>query len=234
MKNLPPHRIRHSQRAKRLSLLVRRGYIEIVLPRGVSQRQGLAFLQKQQGWAIRQLAKFAVENDKSADRLPASLWLAAIDQHYQVEFQASEYDRPVLKAEEDRLILLGQIPSLLHFQDRLALWVQQQAHQYLTPWLDQLSHACELPYSEVSYRWQQGRWGSCSSEKKISLNAKLLFLSKELVDYVMIHELCHTVHMNHSSRFWRLVAQHCPSYLQDKRRLQQEEKSLPPWLWNTN
>jgi YgjP-like, metallopeptidase domain len=50
---------------------------------------------------------------------------------------------------------------------------------------------------------QRTRWASCSAKKNLSLNTKLLFLSPDLVRYVLIHELCHTVYMDHSKEFWR-------------------------------
>jgi predicted metal-dependent hydrolase len=65
------------------------------------------------------------------------------------------------------------------------------------------------------------RWGSCSSNANIKLNTALLFTTPEVCEYVIIHELCHRVHMNHSPKFWNLVQQHCPQYQQYKMDLKQ-------------
>jgi predicted metal-dependent hydrolase len=69
-----------------------------------------------------------------------------------------------------------------------------------------------LPYNRVSIRGQKTRWGSCSSDKNINLNYKLLFLEPEFVKYIIIHELCHTIHLNHSREFWQLVGDFYPDY----------------------
>ncbi len=64
----------------------------------------------------------------------------------------------------------------------------------------------------------------------ISINARLLFLPSPVVDYVLLHELSHTVELNHSARFWALVEAHDPSYLHIKKELRRAGASLPAWL----
>jgi predicted metal-dependent hydrolase len=79
-------------------------------------------------------------------------------------------------------------------------------------------------FNRLSFRSQKTRWGSCSGNKNISLNSKLLFMSEAVVKYVMIHELCHTVEMNHSSRFWSLVEDCDPEYRHHKKQLKEYGK----------
>ena len=97
-------------------------------------------------------------------------------------------------------------------------------------WLKRISDEIGLSYSAVSIRQQQTRWGSCSSRRLISLNARLLFLPPELVTYVLVHELCHTKLLNHSSRFWRLVESYLPDYRQIDRQLRNGSRWMPGWL----
>jgi len=75
---------------------------------------------------------------------------------------------------------------------------------------------------KVSVRKQKSRWGSCSSKGTISLNDRLIEHREEVIDYVIIHELSHLVHMNHSPKFWALVQKHCPNYKLLKRQLKIE------------
>ncbi len=67
-------------------------------------------------------------------------------------------------------------------------------------------------FNRISIRNQKSRWGSCSSGKNLSFNYKIVFLKEELQDYLIIHELCHLKHMNHSREFWYLVAKASPEY----------------------
>ena len=80
------------------------------------------------------------------------------------------------------------------------------------PRLHRLSLKMGHQFRRTSVERPKTRWASCSRRRSISLNAKLLFLPPELVDYVLIHELCHLLEMNHSKRFWTLVMQHTPEF----------------------
>jgi len=67
-------------------------------------------------------------------------------------------------------------------------------------------------FNRVSVRNQKRQWGSCSAKKNLNFNFRLLFLPPRLLDYVVVHELCHLAELNHGKGFWRLVAQTMPQY----------------------
>lgn len=73
--------------------------------------------------------------------------------------------------------------------------------------------------NKVSIKNQKTRWGSCSKKGNLNFNYKIALLTKRLVDYVIAHELCHLKEFNHSQKFWSLVAQTIPDYLETRREL---------------
>lgn len=96
-----------------------------------------------------------------------------------------------------------------------------QAKQQLIQQLEELSSKHNLPYNRVTIRDQRTRWGSCSAQKNISLNWRLALMPKEIAEYVIIHELVHTIHMHHRRTFWSLVESLCPHTKQAIQRLKQ-------------
>ncbi|MBQ7550194.1 MAG: M48 family metallopeptidase [Bacteroidales bacterium] len=89
-------------------------------------------------------------------------------------------------------------------------WLRSVAKRHISGRAKALSEALLLPYNKLYIRSQKRKWGNCSSEKNISLNWRLIKAPEFVIDYVIIHELCHTVIMNHSARFYTLLRSHCP------------------------
>ena len=108
-------------------------------------------------------------------------------------------------------------------------WLQQQAKQILSPWLQELAERLGLICTGVTVRAQKTRWGSCSSNGRINLNRNLLFLSPTLVEYLLVHELCHLREPNHSPRYWQQVEKALPDYRQRDRALRGAVEQVPLW-----
>lgn len=85
------------------------------------------------------------------------------------------------------------------------------AQNYITPRVEHYSNIMNLSYSEIKFRKMRSRWGSCSSRGVITLNTGLIKIDKRLIDFIVVHELAHLAHMNHSKKFHSLVEQYMPN-----------------------
>ncbi len=104
------------------------------------------------------------------------------------------------------------------------LFYKQECIRYLPQRIAHFSSVMNLYPSTVSYRKMRRRWGSCDTNKKITFNSALMKLSVTQIDYIIVHELAHIQHMNHSASFYRLVQ----TYLQEACTIEQELRYLRP------
>jgi predicted metal-dependent hydrolase len=96
---------------------------------------------------------------------------------------------------------------------------KDEIRNWLAESLDILNRAYGFRYERISVRRVRTRWGSCSARKNLNFNYKIYFLEKDLQDYVMIHELCHLEELNHSRKFWELVARTIPDFREKRKKL---------------
>lgn len=232
--------LRESARAKNVRLRVtpQRG-LEVIVPANFDRQRIHILLERKKGW-IRAALERAEETRKFFEprpswRLPSRIHLQAIGRVYQVD--AKETDAPAVIARAanlDTIKIYGCIEDERACQLSLVRWLSRQTREHLIPRLQALSAETGLTYQQVFIRQQKTRWASCSRHRNISLNIKLLFLPPSLVDYVLIHELCHLAEMSHSNNFWAEVERHCPNYRKLDAQLREMWKIVPRWAASFN
>ncbi len=218
--------VRRSPRARHMAISVgAHGVVEVVVPKSARPAAVEAFVTKHRAWIDRALAEYAATHPPVDRSMPEVIVLPAIGREYAVRYDARR------TAETGKVLnVAGNRDDRPHCRAQLRLWLRKLGNKTLVPRLAELSAETDLQYKRVQVRGQRTRWGSYSSSGTLSINYCLLFLTPELVDHLLIHELCHTRHLNHSRRFWRLVSGYSPDYRALEKRLDASWRDVPAWL----
>ncbi len=230
--DIPPYTVRVSARARRVILRIsRRVGFEVVIPRGYNWREVPSIVAGKRQWIERTLRRLgSLRSEEEAVALPTILDLRAVDIHWRVFYGVGEAGKTGNVQCVDGHLEVRCDPGAPD-ACRLALrgFLKERARRVLIPQLEALARQNNLSYSQVHIRGQKTRWGSYSARGTVSLNWKLLFLPPELVRYVLLHELCHGVHLNHSKRYWARLAELEPDYRNLNKRLRQGWGFVPAW-----
>ena len=224
--------VRQSHRAKRLSIKVYpRGRVEVVVPPRTRPKTVQAFVAENTEWINNARASFAEIHPPEPFLLPNEIDLPAIGQRFRVRYERQSTATSVrYRCDANVVLLSGRTGDDKLCVAALKRWLASVAKQNFATTLAQLSAATDNPYKKMHVRGQKTCWGSHSSNGTISLNYCLLFLDPPVVRYLMIHELCHARHMNHSKRFWQRVRKYEPDYKRLDKALSDSWARVPVWV----
>ena len=205
------------------------------MPAGYDRGRIPSLLERKQAWIRAALERAEATRKffepRSSWRLPMQIHLPAIGRVFQVEARETGAAWVAVRTAEPGIIeVRGRISDERLCRLALTRWLARLTREYLAPRLQTLSAKTELRYNRVFVKQQRTRWAGCSRHRNISLNLKLLFLPPALVDYVLIHELCHLAEMNHSQQFWMMVEKHCPHHRKLDAQLREMWKLVPQWI----
>ena len=227
----PAYVLKKHPRAKhvRFRASVRHG-LELIVPLRFNLKTIPAILERNRTWIEKQLLVLKARFTKEAVSLPQEIEFAAFHQVWTMTYVSGTSRLKLISRPGQELVLFGKIQDEAACKKKLVVWIKAQAKELLLAALEEVSQELGLSYKSARIRDQLSRWGSCSAQKALSLNYKLLFLPKPLMRHILIHELCHTVHLNHSEKFWLLVAQHDQDSQKHRRALRKASSYLPLWL----
>ncbi|MET0282193.1 MAG: SprT family zinc-dependent metalloprotease [Steroidobacteraceae bacterium] len=221
--------VRHSQRARRVSVRIgATGRVELVVPRGVSERRAWAFLESRAEWVRHHVARRRSAAPPSQAFPPRELSLPLLGENWRL-FQAGGAGRTRIVVGSGVLELRGSGDPAA-WRRCLLRWLKRRGEQALAPRLAAAAAAHGFRYTQLRVRSQRTRWGSCSTRGVISLNLALLFQPEDVVHYLLCHELSHTRHMNHSARFWDCVEACEPRWRELDRALTAGWRHVPAWI----
>jgi predicted metal-dependent hydrolase len=198
------YRVRRSDRARRVRVRVdeARG-VEVVLPRRAAEREAAAAIRELRPWIERRIAEL--------DRTRALVAARGASVPYLGEALAlvAEPGRARVHRRGQTLLVPG---GGADHRPALERWFRRQARAEIAPRLDAATAATGRAYAGLTIRGQRTRWASCSATGAMSFNWRLLLAPAPVLDYVVWHEVCHLQVMDHSPRFWALLAERCPEY----------------------
>ncbi len=174
----------------------------------VSQNFIIELLTKKESWIRGHLFKISSAKPASVNLEDEVLLFGDV---YSIDIQEAE----LLRESLSKLKVINQ-KNILQCYDNFYKFF---AMEYLSPRVKHYAIVMNLEYKEIKFRKMRSRWGSCSSKRVITLNTELMKVKKELIDYVVVHELAHLVHMNHSKNFHTLVHNYIPNATLQRREL---------------
>lgn len=228
--------VKESSRARhaRLNLSLRGGLI-VVVPKGFDHSRIPGLIDKKKRWLEK--AKERIEAQRRffepepAGLLPERLSLKSIGEEWAIDYRVTEQQCvTAVERHGRRLLVFGDTDNIDACKNALRRWLNRKTHNHLETWLLRLASENGFALRRVLVKSQKTRWASCSRYKTVSLNLKLLFMPEELVRYVLIHELCHTIHLNHSRRFWALLRHNDPDFIRKDEKLRSAWQNVPAWL----
>ena len=231
-----PYRIRVSRRSRRVRLtLTPRDGLVMVTPPGVQRDWLVKLANEWRGWVSKQMDQLGIlqpdELCVPEVTLPEQIALPALGEtwHLLQRFAPNTSAR-IRQGANATLVLSGDCLDSAASRRALERWLMRRAKEALPPMLAAVSRQTGLAYRGISIRAQRTRWGSCSSQGDICLNYQILFLTPELARHVLLHELCHTVRLDHSPCFWRTVARFEPELDARRAEMRRSWSSVPAWL----
>jgi predicted metal-dependent hydrolase len=224
-----PYTLVASARARRVRLVVRPEMgLKVVVPLGMPAHAYEQVLRDKERWIFATLERVARESAAVAPpplvagrRLPFAGRELALE--ILVGGRAGHY-RAVLSDHALTLTLASDHPDVV--RTALELWYRRQAPAIFAEQLRIQNRTYGFTYGRVSVKGQKSRWGSCSKLGNLNFNWRLLLAPLAVLDYVVVHELCHLKELNHGPRFWKLVARACPDYMVHRRWLRQHGREL--------
>ncbi len=234
----PVYQVRQSARAKRPFLQVTRERgLEVVLPIRKRRIDVEKILNDKRAWVERTLHKMFQRLpllNKDLLEIPQFIECQAISETWEIRYQPRPLAKKLTSSLElmphKVLILKGKTDDIMLCQRTIKKYLMKEANRVLIPWLKDLGFLTGLSFNRAIIRGQSTLWGSCNAHKTISLNYKLLFFPNRLVKHVLLHELCHTKHLDHSKNFWQLLKHWDEDCHENRLDLKSAERFVPNWL----
>lgn len=199
------------------------GVVNVLAPYGLGEKTLSRLVQKKGDWILNKLAAIQeLESRKIVHHFVTGEPFLLLGQRYLLQvIHSPDLKKSIVSLEDKRLILTAPVQEKEALRQALENWYRQKGLEVITERIQFYSRYFDVQPTSIKVKEQKKRWGTCTSERRLLFNWRLVMAPLEVVDYVVVHEMCHMVHMNHSKAFWNLVATILPDYRQRKQWLKE-------------
>ena len=219
-------------RRKTIALQIKAGQVFVRAPYGIPQAYIEKLLRTKQSWIEAKLEQSKLKqliNPALAERKNILIF----GQYYPLNIQSQQAFEGVSFTDEKLSVYLTINEAQQNkntFNNKVEVlvktWLQSQTSELIA---QKLTHWCQttgLFPASYKVKYYKSKWGSCNSRKALTFNSLLAMTPDYVVDYVVVHELCHLVHLNHSNQFWQLVGNYIPDVKRAKAWLKAHQRDL--------
>lgn len=224
---------RKSARARRLRLQIGpEGRCTVVIPRWTPEAVARQFVHNHEGWIQKKLAKIeTLKAKRPAFRYQTGDTFYWLGEPMKLTVVPTAAKRPTLKIRGDELLVtlhrdISRSAGVRAVRQTIERFYRKKAEEIIRDRLEFFNEHYGFSFGRVTFRNQKTRWGSCSAQKNLNFNWRLAMAPIGAIDSVVAHELCHLKEMNHSQRFWALVAQTIPEYKKWRKWLRENQYLL--------
>ena len=216
--------ITRTKRKKTISILIKDGNVEVKAPFNLKQKEIDSFILKKEKWI-----KNKILFQKSIKKLPKKKFIDGevfklLGKDLILKLNISDTKKTYIKNDYIFLDLKNNTKNNKEkIKRELELFFRSFSERILKEKTLIESKKMNLKVKEIKVRSYKNRWGSCSSNGNISYNWKLIMAPERIINYVIIHELCHLIHFNHSSDYWWEVSKELPNYKESKEWLKSNQ-----------
>ena len=210
-------------RIKNVYISIQNGEVVVKAPWYVTQNQIQEVVERKREWILNALEKYQVSPRKQKKYADGEKF-QILGKNYYLNIYYKDTNKALLNVENSKIeVVLPLRFSEEDNEEQIKKMINKMyymiAEREVESSMEKMRKLVGLAPEEYRIKDVKTCWGSCSSNKKITINQKLMMYSKHAIDYVVLHEICHLKYMNHSKKFWAMVEQYMPDYKEAEKEL---------------
>lgn len=220
-----PVTVKRTGRRKTVAIRIAEGSVHLTVPMRLSEKRITLLIAQKDNWIRKKLAQDAEKPQLRLRAFVSGEIFPYLGKDYRLELSAGARGEVRLKHGRLRLTVPEKLQGesgRQYIKNQLARWYRDRA----TGWLDvktrEFSGQLGVQPTHVEVKYFKSRWGSCSMDGTIKFNWRIIMAPHRIVDYLVVHELAHLVHHNHSPDYWRTVEHSLPNYRELRRWLKEK------------